>query len=57
MTTDVLKITRLNSGQSDFEEQLSALLAWDSVSDQAVVEIVDEIEDVDTRPTDDRPRV
>lgn len=43
MTTDVLKITRLNSGQSDFEEQLSALLAWDSVSDQAVVEIVDEI--------------
>lgn len=43
MSTVALNITRLNSGQDDFEEKLSALLAWDSVSDQAVVAVVDEI--------------
>jgi histidinol dehydrogenase len=34
---------QLDAGQGDFESRLNALLAWDSVSDAAVVTIVDEI--------------
>lgn len=49
MTTD-LNITRLTSSQHNFEASLSSLLAWDSVSDQAVVATVDAIvEAVKTR--------
>jgi histidinol dehydrogenase len=36
-------ITTLDANQSDFEQQLSALLAWDSVSDVSVVSVVNEI--------------
>jgi histidinol dehydrogenase len=43
MSTDSLNIMRLHTQHSGFEEKLSALLAWDSVSDPAVVSIVDEI--------------
>ncbi len=38
-----VSIARLDINQGDFESQLSQLLAWDSVSDEAVVGIVDEI--------------
>jgi len=36
-------ITRLNSRQSDFDIRLSKLLAWESVSDKKVNQIVDEV--------------
>ncbi|MDP7553569.1 MAG: histidinol dehydrogenase [Candidatus Thioglobus sp.] len=36
-------ITKLSSQQSDFESKLSALLAWESVSNKQVADIVDEI--------------
>ncbi|SIT03079.1 histidinol dehydrogenase [Neptunomonas antarctica] len=38
-----LSITRLNSSQDDFKEQLEKILAWESVSDVKVNHIVDEI--------------
>ncbi|EPJ47688.1 MAG: HisD protein [Osedax symbiont Rs1] len=38
-----LKIKRLNASQSDFPEQLQALLAWESVSDSKVNQVVDAI--------------
>ncbi len=41
MTT--LNLTYLDAGQTDFEEQLNQLLAWESVSDDAVVTTVDTI--------------
>lgn len=36
-------ITRLNSAQADFRARLDALLAWESVSDAAVFNIVNEV--------------
>lgn len=36
-------ITRLDSRQSDFNERLSQLLAWESVSDNRVAQVVDDI--------------
>ena len=36
-------IRKLNSGDADFQQQLDALLAWDSVSDQSVNETVNHI--------------
>lgn len=36
-------ITKLTSTQSDFQEKLSSLLAWDSVSNKEVVQTVDDI--------------
>ena len=36
-------IRTLNSGDADFQQQLDALLAWDSVSDQSVNETVNHI--------------
>jgi len=36
-------ITKLSSQQSDFESKLSALLAWESVSNKQVADTVDEI--------------
>jgi len=36
-------ITRLNANQEDFEQRLSNLLAWDSVSDDSVVAVVDDV--------------
>ena len=38
-----LNISRLDSSQTDFQQQLDRLLAWDEVSDQGVVNIVTEI--------------
>jgi histidinol dehydrogenase len=38
-----LSITRLNSTQDDFKEQLEKILAWESVSDAKVNQIVDDI--------------
>jgi histidinol dehydrogenase len=38
-----LKLTYLDAGQADFEQQLSRLLAWESVSDGAVVATVENI--------------
>lgn len=38
-----LKIRRLDSRQADFAEQMDKLLAWESVSDTKVNQIVDEI--------------
>ena len=38
-----LAIRRLDSKQPDFETQLDQLLAWDEVSDQAVLDVVNEI--------------
>jgi len=38
-----VSIARLEAGQLDFDQQLSALLSWDSVSEGSVTEIVDEI--------------
>lgn len=43
MTDANQTIARLSTADPDFELRLSKLLAWDSVSDAAVVEIVDEI--------------
>jgi histidinol dehydrogenase len=42
MTSD-LNISRLDTRQPDFAERLNALLAWESVSDAAVVAVVDEV--------------
>lgn len=42
MTTE-LSITRLDAAQSDFEQRLTELLAWESVSDSAVVTVVEEV--------------
>lgn len=39
----MLKIRRLDAGSSNFSESLQQLLSWDEVSDQSVVEIVDDI--------------
>ena len=39
----MLAIDRLQSGQSDFNERLEALLAWEAVSDKSVAETVDKI--------------
>src|SRR5690625_7178849 len=36
-------IARLNASQADFDARLDALLAWDSVSDAGVTEVVAEI--------------
>ncbi|MEH6559056.1 MAG: histidinol dehydrogenase [Oceanicoccus sp.] len=36
-------ITRLDTRQTDFDRQLTTLLSWESVSDQSVVDVVDEI--------------
>lgn len=38
-----LEITRLVAGQADFDAQLEALLAWESVSDKQVNQIVDDV--------------
>jgi histidinol dehydrogenase len=38
-----VEITRLDSQQSDFDQSLDSLLAWESVSDAGVNEIVNEI--------------
>ncbi len=38
-----MKINRLNTSQADFDLQLSKLLAWESVSDKRVADIVDDI--------------
>lgn len=38
-----LNISELDSGQSDFQQRLDKLLAWDEVSDQAVLETVSEV--------------
>lgn len=38
-----LTVTRLNSTQPDFDSELNRLLAWESVSDAKVNQIVDEI--------------
>lgn len=43
MTDANQTIARLNTDAADFDLRLSKLLAWDSVSDTAVVNIVDEI--------------
>lgn len=37
------QVRRLKSSQADFDQQLDAMLAWESVSDKAVNERVDEI--------------
>lgn len=37
------QVKRLNSSQADFDQQLDAMLAWESVSDKAVNQRVDEI--------------
>ncbi len=39
----MIEIKRLNSDQDDFNQQLAALLAWESVSDEAVFGAVQEI--------------
>ena len=39
----MISVTRLHSSQSDFAERLQALVAWESVSDDSVGEVVDEI--------------
>lgn len=36
-------IARLNAAQGDFQQQLDALLAWESVSDSAVADVVHEV--------------
>lgn len=41
--TDTVSINRLNAFDADFEQRLGELLAWDSVSDDAVVAIVNEV--------------
>ena len=38
-----LNIRRLKAGQADFDQQLKVMLAWESVSDKAVNERVDQI--------------
>lgn len=38
-----MKINRLNTTQADFDLQLSKLLAWESVSDKRVADVVDDI--------------
>lgn len=38
-----IEITRLVAGQADFDARLDALLAWESVSDKQVNQIVDEV--------------
>ena len=38
-----LEITRLVAGQTDFDAKLDALLAWESVSDKQVNQIVDDV--------------
>lgn len=40
---DQLKIRRLKTGQADFDQQLKVMLAWESVSDAAVNERVEQI--------------
>ncbi|OZO45420.1 histidinol dehydrogenase, partial [Pseudomonas fluorescens] len=37
------QVKRLKSSQADFDQQLDAMLAWESVSDKAVNERVDDI--------------
>jgi len=39
----MLAIDRLQTGQSDFNQRLEALLAWEAVSDVSVNETVDKI--------------
>jgi len=39
----VIEIKRLNSSQDDFNQQLTALLAWERVSDETVFDAVQEI--------------
>lgn len=43
MSADKIEISQLNSQQSDFWQQLDATLAWDSVSDDAVFNTVNNI--------------
>jgi histidinol dehydrogenase len=38
-----MNINRLNTTQADFETQLNKLLAWESVSDKRVADVVDDI--------------
>ncbi|WP_417579183.1 histidinol dehydrogenase [Nitrincola sp.] len=38
-----VEITRLKAGQADFDSQLNAMLAWESVSDKQVNQIVDDV--------------
>lgn len=38
-----MNINRLNTTQTDFETQLNKLLAWESVSDKRVADVVDDI--------------
>lgn len=40
-----VEITRIKAGQADFDSQLNAMLAWESVSDKQVNQIVDDIID------------
>lgn len=39
----MINVTRLTTGQSDFAQRLQALLAWESVSDDSVADVVDRI--------------
>ncbi len=43
LSSTSLAITRLDAGQADFEQRLAELLAWESVSDGAVVAVVEEV--------------
>ncbi len=38
-----VEITRLKADQADFDKQLNAMLAWESVSDKQVNQIVDDV--------------
>jgi len=38
--SDAVTMKVLDANQADFDENLSALLAWDSVSDAAVADVV-----------------
>jgi histidinol dehydrogenase len=41
--SSAVSIARLDANQADFESRLSALLAWESVSDQAIAGVVSEV--------------
>lgn len=43
MSSDLIRIKQLNASSSNFNDELSTLLAWEAVSDVDVVKVVDEI--------------
>ena len=43
MSASSQSMTRLDASQADFEQRLSQLLAWDSVSDDSIASVVDEV--------------